>query len=403
MPRPRMRAGELGAVRISVRPNGQIQADARMRDEAGALRRLKVVRATEEAARRALADEADAIRYSGLGARLTARSTVAEACVVFLDEKRRGRSVEVSTLETYEFSVANVIVPECGSLLLTDLTVMRCNRLLDRIRDTKSLSAARKARSILSQVCSTGLDHGVLQFNPVRDARTLPLPPRKESVLSVAQLATVRDLMRQWRADEAHRGPRPNVSLMENVMWIMVGTSARVGEVLALRRCDVDVTANPPTVLIAATITQTREEGLRRKPAPKRTRQKRRIALPALAASAVRQQLADADRDAEAYLFPTRTGQPLSVSNFERLLRTFSNDRRCELQAVGIDVDELTTHIFRRTAATLIEAAAGITIASRLLGHASEQVTRSSYVVTAELVDPITATIMDDVLGGMTA
>ncbi len=208
--------------------------------------------------------------------------------------------------------------------------------------------------------------------------------------------------MRTWRTSEAHHGPRPNVALMENVMWIMVGTSARIGEVLALRRCDVDVTANPATVLIAATITQTREEGLRRKPAPKRTRQKRRITMPALAASAVRQQLADADREPEAFLFSTKTRQPLSVSNFERLLRTFSKDREAELRYAGIDVDEFTTHVFRRTAATMIEAAAGITIASRLLGHANEQVTRTSYVVTAEMVDPVTATIMDEVLGQIT-
>ena len=397
-----MRAGELGTVRVSVRPNGQVQADARMRDESGALRRLKVVRASESEARQALEIEADAVRYAGLGARLNARSTVAEACAVFLDEKRRSRTVEVSTLETYEYAIANVLVPACGEMLLTDLTVMRCNRLLNRIRDTKSLSAARKARSILSQVCSTGLDHGVLQSNPVRDALALPLPPKKESVLSVEQLTVVRDLMRNWRTSEAHHGPRPNAALMERVMWIMVGTSARIGEVLALRRCDVDVTAHPATVLIAATITQTREEGLRRKPAPKRTRQKRRIAMPALAASAVRQQLTDADREPEAFLFSTKTRQPLSVSNFERLLRTFSKDHEAALRHAGIDVNEFTTHVFRRTAATMIEAAAGITIASRLLGHANEQVTRTSYVVTAEVVDPVTATIMDEVLGQIT-
>lgn len=394
-----MRAGEVGTVRVSIRPSGQVQADARMRDESGALQRLKVVRATEAEARQALDMEADAIRYAGLGARLTARSTIAEACAVFLDEKRRSRTVEVSTAETYESAIANVIIPDCGEMLLTDLTAMRCNRLLNRIRDTKSLSAARKARSILSQVCSTGVDHGVLQFNPVRDARALPLPPRKESVLTVEQLTVVRDLMRDWRTSEAHHGPRPNVALMENVMWIMVGTSARIGEVLALRRCDVDVTASPATVLIAATMTQTREEGLRRKPAPKRTRQKRRITMPALAASSVRQQLAGANREPEAFLFATKTGLPLSVSNFERLLRTFAKDRQRALREAGIDVDEFTTHVFRRTAATVVEAAAGITVASRLLGHANEQVTRTSYVVSAEMVDPVTATIMDEVLG----
>ena len=80
-------------------------------------------------------------------------------------------------------------------------------------------------------------------------------------------------------------------------MWIMVGTSARIGEVLALalRRCDVDVTANPPTVLIVGTITQTRTEGIRRKPTPNRTRLKRRIALPSFTAAAIRRQLAETE------------------------------------------------------------------------------------------------------------
>lgn len=90
----------------------------------------------------------------------------------------------------------NVIIPECGDLLLTDLTVLRCNRILQHIRDTKSLSAARKARSMFSQICATGIEHGVLAFNPVRDARALPMPPKKESVLTPGQLETLRELLR---------------------------------------------------------------------------------------------------------------------------------------------------------------------------------------------------------------
>lgn len=254
MPRPRTRAGEIGTVRIAILATGHVQAQARMRDELGALRRLKVVRATEREARRALDEQADLIRNASVGPMLTANSTIADA-------------------------------------------------------------------------------------------------------------------------------------------------GARIGAVLALRRCDVDVTANPPTVVIAATVTQTRTEGIRRKPAPKRTRQKRRIALPGFAAAAIRRQLTNTGLDAASYLFATTTGRPLSVSNVERLLRTFASDNEAALTTARIEVGEFTTHIFRRTAATLIESVAGITLASRLLGHSNEQVTRASYVVTVELVDPVTAQIMDEALG----
>jgi integrase len=291
--------------------------------------------------------------------------------------------------------------PACGNLPLKDLSVLRCNRILQSIREQKSLSAARRARSVLSQVCQTGIEHEVLTANPIRDARRLPLPEKKESVLNPAQVMVVQSLIHDWRKDGDGYGPRPNVAVLEHVMWIMIGTSARIGEVLGLRRCDVDVTSRPATVLIAGTIKQSKANGLYRKNTPKRSRQKRRVALPSFSAAAIRRQLATADRDPEAFLFSTKTGRPLSVSNYERLLRTFVDDNADALQQAGIDPTEFSTHIFRRTTATIIDAAAGITLASRLLGHANEQVTRSNYVVTAEMVDPVTADIMDNAFTAM--
>ena len=67
---------------------------------------------------------------------------------------------------------------------------------------------------------------------------------------------------------------------------------------------------------------------------------------------------------------------------------------------MGIDGDEYTTRIYRRAAATLIERAVGIVLASRLLGHANQQITRNSHVVTADMVDRVTAEFLDAVLGG---
>lgn len=178
-------------------------------------------------------------------------------------------------------------------------------------------------------------------------------------------------------------------------MWIMVGTCIRVGEALALRRCDADVASSPPTELVDATIKQNNAKGLYCKPSPKRTRQKRKIALPSFTAAAVRSQLARAGKGRGAYLFATKTGRPLSVSNYERLLLTFVVDNAAALEAAGIDPSTFSTHIFRRSTATLVEAVAGVSLVSRLLGHANEQITRASYVVSAEIVDPVTADIFD--------
>ncbi|TSD62416.1 tyrosine-type recombinase/integrase [Aeromicrobium piscarium] len=396
MPRQKLRAGQLGTIQTLVLPSGRIQARALLCDDLGVQHRLKASAVTEADAVGDLHTKADALRHATGGAQLTRDSTIAEACEVFLRDKEESGLVEDSTVEAYEASVRNVVIPACGDLLLIDLSVRRCNRILTDIRTDLSLSSARKARSVLSQTCAIAIEHEVLMHNPVRDTRRLPLPEKKESVLTPGQLLIVQDLIRGWRTGPGHSGPRPNVAILEDAMWIMVGTSVRIGEVLALRRTEVDVTTKTPMARFDGTIRYTKKQGLHRKNAPKRTRQKRRIALPSFSAAAMRRRLAVTDSEPEAYLFATRTGKPLSVSNYERLLRTFVDDNQAALQAAGIDVDDFSTHIFRRSTATIVEAKAGIGLASRLLGHADEQVTRRSYVVTEELVDPVTADIMDD-------
>ncbi len=395
MARQKLRAGQLGTVQTITLPSGRIQARARLCDEVGKLHQLKASGTTEALAETALWEKADSILNDTGGPTLTKDATITEVAAVFLYDKGRSGTVEDSTMESYEASVRNVITPTCGDLLLRDFTVRRCNRILADIREQRSLAAARKARSVLSLICQTGIEYDILAFNPVRDARRLPLPEKKTAVLTPEQLLLVQRLIRTWRKDSGY-GPRPNVETLENAMWIMVGTSVRVGEVLALRRCDVDVASSPPSALVNATIKQTKKQGVYRKPSPKRTRQKRRIALPSFTAAAVRSQLARTGKGAEAYLFATKTGNPLSVSNYERLLRTFVDDNKQALEAAGIETEQFSTHIFRRSTATLVEAAAGITLASRLLGHANEQITRASYVVSAELVDPVTAEIIDE-------
>ncbi len=400
MPRPRTPAGQLGTIQYTTLAEGRVRARSRIRGDSGASHPLKAVAATADAALELLQQRAAELS-TGFEQLLTVDSTIADACQVWLEEVRTSRRVEVSTLEGYQDSVRTIVIPACGGIMLRDLTVGRADRILQRILATRSISAARKARSALSLVCGTAVRQDVLSFNPIRDVQRLPSSPKRQSYLSPGQIETARALMHAWRAAPSD-GPRPDSRRLEDGMDIMIGTSARIGEILALRRTDVEITAKTPTLLIAATLVTTRQDGMRRKPTPKRARQTRRVTLPSFTAAAVRRRLASAGVEPDAYLFATRTGRSYSVSNFERLLRTFVHDNENALREANIVVDEFTTHIFRRTAATLVEQAGGITLASRLLGHASEAVTRANYVVTPEQVDPVTAMILDDAIGRLT-
>ncbi|WP_282826357.1 tyrosine-type recombinase/integrase [Gulosibacter sediminis] len=400
MARPRIAAGEIGQIQVTQLASGKWRARARMRNDSGDLVQLRAEGATEEAAHNELLARARE-QMTQTKAIVTGASTIAEAAAAWLPTvkvRAENGMLSWSTYENYEGMVRLTLVPVCGGVTLDALTVGRCDRIIQNLLADRGISAARKARSVLSLICGFAVRDDAIPTNPVRDVTRLPTPEKKTTMLTPPQIEAIRDLMTRWREAEG-MGPRPNWRALVDGMDIMLGTSARVGECIGLRRCDVDMTTAPPTILIDGTVIQNKVQGILRKDAPKRTRQRRRVALPALAADAVRRRLALADRGAEALLFPTKTGKPMSVSNYERLLRSFIDDNRDALLRLGVEVDEYSTHIYRRTTATLVERAAGLTIASRLLGHANEMVTRNSYVITAEQVDIVTADILDSILG----
>jgi hypothetical protein len=285
MPRPRNPIGELGSIQFTTLADGRVRGRARIRDDSGELRRVSKSGATSEEVIASLHFAAGEISTGGEET-LSTQSTIQEACAVWLLEVRVSGRLTISTLESYEDTVRNIIVPACGGITLADLSVGRCNRIIQRLLSTRSISAARKARSVLSLDCGTAVRHDVLRTNPIRDVQRLPTSSKKESYRDANQIAVVRALMHRWRLGTTGYGPRPDSLKLEDGMDIMIGTCARLGEILALRPTDVAITTDPPSLLIAGTLVTTRQEGMTRKSAPKRTRQIRQIALPSSAADA---------------------------------------------------------------------------------------------------------------------
>ncbi len=68
----------------------------------------------------------------------------------------------------------------------------------------------------------------------------------------------------------------------------MLGTSARIGEVLAVRRRDIDITGAPPSIRIAGTIVAHRGDPVQRQDHPKTAKSRRTVAIPSFSAEAVR-------------------------------------------------------------------------------------------------------------------
>ena len=307
MVRPQIPAGELGTIIVGLLPSGRCRARASARDDSGALHRLASVAETEDDARVDARRQAMALSTGGSGA-LALSSTIADAIELWLSPiltRAKCGSLTFSTYESYESTARVIIVPRCGEVRLDRLTVGRCDRILQRIPEEETISKARHARAMSSLVCGYAARDDAMVDNPVRDVQRLPTTPKKESTLTTEQINNIRELMQQWRVTRED-GPRPNYRILIDGMEIMLGTSIRIGECPGLRRCDVDMTTLPPTLVVNGTIVSTKAEGTHRKDSPKRFRQRRSIALPSMAAAAVRRRLAPAEPDNDTFLFPPR-------------------------------------------------------------------------------------------------
>lgn len=170
----------------------------------------------------------------------------------------------------------------------------------------------------------------------------------------------------------------------------MLGTSAHIGEVLAIRLQDLDTDGPIPTARIAGTIISRKGEPTHRQYHPKTDRSVRRVALPSFALQAVRSRLLrTGDTEPGALLFSTRVGTPHTTNNIRRLLRDV-------MDAAGIE--SVTPHRFRRTVATVINDAQGALLASELLGHTDPRITMQHYIQRNETVNPVTAQLLDEVI-----
>lgn len=155
MPRPRIPAGEVGAVQITKLADGRYRARGRMRDDAGELRQLRATADTEEGALAELRRLAAQLTSNGEGA-LTGASTIAaaaDAWLIHVTGRADAGSLAYSTVESYETTVRLILKPACGGIALDQLTVGRADRIIQGIFQIGSLSKARRARAVLGLIC----------------------------------------------------------------------------------------------------------------------------------------------------------------------------------------------------------------------------------------------------------
>ena len=386
MSRPRLTIGTYGEITTRRGPSGRVEARTRYRDWDGIARLVQASAETSAAATRALkAKCAERNLLAPTTGTLAPDSPFPDLVEYWLEDIDLEGRLATATRQLYERDMRTLVLPAFAGLTLREIGVARCDQFLKQLAK-QSYAKAKHARVVLRLALALAVRHEVLPRNPVDHVARLHRPARTPDALTAAEVNAIRAAIAYWEAGRSPSGPRPDGQLGA-IVEVMLGTSARIGEVLAIRRRDIDITGAPPSIRIAATIVSHRGKPTARQDHPKTAKSRRTVAIPSFAAEAVRRRLVRLeDPSLDALLFCSREGTPLTTNNVRRQLRHV-------MDLAGIT--GVTPHLFRRTVATAISAQAGVDLAAELLGHTDPKITIQHYIRRNEMVNPATAEMLE--------
>ncbi len=387
MARPRTPIGTFGEIEFNKLANDTVRARTRFRDHDGQLRRVEASGETRTRAEHRLKEKLAARSGFSIGfGELTPDSSFGQLVEVWLEDLDLEGKLAPSTRGLYERNMRQLVMPAFEHFLLREITVRKVDQFIKRLASTKSYSMAKQARTVLSLALGLAVRYDALRANPVRETARLHKPPSQTMALTLGQIDAIRAAVSSWRRAPGMPGPPPDGQL-EQIIEVMLGTSARIGEVLAIRKCDVDATRSPATVRICGTIVSPAGKPTHRQSHPKTMKSTRTVSVPGFTAEVLRQRLvAVADAEPDRLLFVTRNGTPLTTNNVRRRLRSVLEDA---------GIEGVTPHSFRRTVATVLDRAGGPDLAAEMLGHTSSAITKEHYIEPDERVNPVTAEILE--------
>ncbi|MDR0594136.1 MAG: site-specific integrase, partial [Bifidobacteriaceae bacterium] len=360
MSRPRLSVGTFGEILFMTKPSGKVEARARYRDWDGKLREVQATGKTRRAAEAALKEKlAGRALFKPATGDLTPDSTFADLVAYWLEDLDLEARIAPSTRQRDESLMERSVLPAFQHLALRDIGVARCDVFIKELAK-RSYNQARQAKSVMRLAFGLAVRHEVIPRNPMDGIARLHKPPHTPDALTPQEVNSIRLAVRFWETGIIPTGPRPDGQLSA-IIEVLLGTSARIGEALAIRRRDLDLTGPMPSLAIRGTIITLKGQPPYRQDHPKTAKSRRTVALPSFTVTALQRRLADMpDLSPDALVFASRNGTPLTMANVRRQLRRV-------LALAGIE--GVTPHSFRRTVATTISNKANVELAAELLGH----------------------------------
>lgn len=288
--------------------------------------------------------------------------------------------VKASTMDIYRSLITSPLRPTLGKVRLDKFTPAEAERWLARLdahrgrprtpRATKSnpepkpipgkplaQSTKRQAFAVLSLAMKTAVRDGLIPENPLQDVAR----PRK--VRTEVPVMTAAEVERMLAAAEG--------TYYESLIVFVANTGVRIGEALALRWDDVDLTRATATIRRGSLDADTKTAaGLRTVP----------LLPDVVAVLKERRKVQAADRlkvgagwqDTRGLVFTTGVGTPVDVHNARRTLRLV-------LKSAGLPTDRPWHTMRHSLASRLLNRGVPMPVVSQIIGHASIRTTVDIY------------------------
>lgn len=330
--------------------------------------KTKNVKGTKRDAERELRNILSAVDSGGYSG--PTKITVAEYVRQRIDQWQAAGAVSARTAQRYRQLIENQIIPSLGAIKLQKLrrldieTWHTALRTSGRKRGSGGVSTRTigHAHRVLSKALSDAAKDDLITKNVCKIEPAPKVENKELRILLKDEIATLVEAM--W---EHPMGPIAILGLF---------TRMRLGEILALRWCNVE----QGVIFVREALEETREHGIRVKP-PKTKRGRRHITLPSIVVDTLRDhrrrqlelrmQLGLGKPSESAFAFPTADGAPQSPS---------AVSRAWGLAAAALGMPDVTFHSLRHThASALIDAGVDVVTISTRLGHASPTITLQVY------------------------
>lgn len=388
MGRKRLEIGETGAVnfaRLDRDRKGDGVARCRVRCMDGQLRQVEAYGTSKTQAIVNLLERAHQVSGDHAPS-IGPNTTLTAVATAWLDQREQTGDVRPTTLNLYRYTLTDLdpVNGGIGALTIRECTPGRVQGWLMDMA-TRHPAKAKRTRVVLAGVFGIARRHGALEgkASPLEDL-TLPRGTRNPvRAATVDEVHEIRRRARDWvDGVDRPKGGKPRSANTVAIIDVLAATGARIGEVLAIRRADVDLTVRPTRITISGTLVPD-SGGWTRQAVTKTDAGWRTVAVPEWCRQSLLEAIAAAPHSPSGLIFPSEAGTPLSPSNVRRRWRALRGD----------DLAWCTPKSLRKAVATALAGEYGADAAASQLGHASAGVTRTHYIQRASVTADFTATL----------